>query len=167
MFNLKKTISLILSFVLIMSMCCISSYASEYTPPPGLPEGAIKIRDGIYAYTPPIAVYNSKYATISSVPAFGNIIQPNSLNGICIEDGEPWLKISTSRGLYINFVGNGQSIFGSNIFDWVCTGSDFNMVYYVDGPSFGMVEGYGYQTQITSISSAASNVRVSIHSGTR
>lgn len=150
MLKFKKLVSLVLVVVMAVSVGCVSVLAADEIPA-DLPEGTIKIAEGIYAYTPKIATYNRVDKTnIGTVPGFGNIIQPAKFSNIIVEQEHDYIRLKCSQSIRVNFVHGTQSIFGTNLFDWPAIGGDFSTTYYIEADYYNIHRGVGYQLQCTS-----------------
>lgn len=184
--SFKKVSSLLLVFVLALSMTTISyafgenfdvpeGYTFEnYIPPEGytfdendvpsdLPEGTIKIGYGIYLYTPEIETCNSiEDALVGTVPAIGTIIQPYILNNIKLDTGHRYIWCKSSAPCKINFVRGNISVFGQDYYSWPNLGSSWVII---DALAYNMLNGVAYQAQLTGVSDVPrSNVRITIES---
>lgn len=155
----RKFTALALTIVIFMSMGCLGTFAQDEIPA-DLPKGTIKIADGIYKYTPPMATYNSRHWTnIGTVPALGTIIQPSAFNNIVVDPGDNYLCVSASDVIRINFVGGTQSVFGSNVMSWPAIGGPERSIYFIGTAGNNFVVNRSYQLQCTSqIASSLRNV---------
>lgn len=153
----KKFLAIVMSVIICISMNCISAFAYDELAAE-LPEGAVKIAEGIYVYTPPYALHNdSGEINIGTVPGYGNIIQPGMFNNIIVDEGHNWLHVRCSNTIKINFVRGNQNVFGTNLFDWPTVGGDINSTYYIHADSYNIARNVAYQLQCTSISDNAQN----------
>lgn len=148
----KKIIVMSLVCVLTLSLLCCGVSANSNEIPDDLPEGTIKISEGIYAYTSPVMpINNTGYVDIGTVPAYGYIVQPSALNNIIVDSGHKYLLINASDMIKINFVSWTQTIFGADLSGWPSVGGDLATTYYIQVDSFDFVRGVSYQAQCTSI----------------
>lgn len=160
---MKKLLSMLLICVMVISMGCITTFA-ESDIPSDLPEGTVKIAEGIYMYTPAesdVMPLNSlDWVTIPTVPAYGTIVQPSSLSNIIVGTSDNYICIQSSASIRINLVRNNTSIFGTNIGNWPKIGGSTTTTYYIEADYYNINKGVAYQMQCTSANTAKSNVRV-------
>lgn len=155
----KKIIAMGLVCVLTLSLLCCGVSANSNEIPNDLPEGTIKISEGIYAYTSPVMPINDTYTVnIGTVPAYGYIIQPAALNNIIVDSGHKYLLINASDMIKINFVNGTQTVFGSDISTWPSVGGNFATTYYIQVDSFDFRFDVPYQAQCTSVNDLARRV---------
>lgn len=153
----KRTFGVVLAAVMtISSMLCINAFAANTVRdeiPEGLPAGAYKVYEGIYAvdnYSEimPLGDYDS--VNIGDVPARGGIVYANGLNSVYIDPGDKWICMNSSAYMYINFVTGNTSIFGANYLQWPTIGSSSKTTYYIDVEYYGFKTGTAYAMQCTS-----------------
>ena len=152
---------IILGLVCMFSFTCMSIgvVASADVIPDDLPEGTVKIAEGIYAYTSPVMPINdSGYVDIGTVPSFGNIIQPWAFNNIIVETNHNYIRVQASDSIRINFVRGNQSVFGANLFDWPSIGGSIATTYYIEADYYNIQKGVSYQLQCTSINDLTRDV---------
>lgn len=161
----KKIFALILTTILCLTMSWTVAFATDEIPA-GLPDGAIKIADGIYAYTPSATPRNYIGRTnIGTVPAYGTIVQPSAFSDTSIDVGHNWWCVQCTKAILINFVGGTHSVFGSDCRQWVSVGGNYDTIYYIDADTYNITRGREYQLQCTSVSASAdTNVEISIWS---
>ena len=144
-------------------MLGICAYAKDDVPD-DLPEGTIKIAEGIYAYTPSegdVAPANSfDWTTIESIPQYGTIVQPASLSNVIVDNGDKYMCLQATKSIRINLVRNNTSIFGTNMGAWPKIGGSSVTTYYIEAAYYNISTGVAYQMQCTSASSALSNVQI-------
>ena len=101
--NFQKKLSVLLAFVLCLSMSCFGVLA-ENEIPSDLPEGTIKIAEGIYAYTSSVALLNTiGPVNIGTVPAYGNIIQPGQFSNVIVNTGHRYICIKSTQSILDSF----------------------------------------------------------------
>ncbi len=152
---------IILGLVCMFSFTCMSIgvVASADVIPDDLPEGTVKIAEGIYAYTSPVMPINdSGYINIGKVPAFGNIIQPAAFNNIVVGTNHNYIRVQASDSIKINFVRGTQSVFGANLFAWPSIGGNISTTYYIEADYYNIQKGVSYQLQCTSINDLTRDV---------
>ena len=155
----KKIVAMCLTAIMALSAMSVCAFASTDVIPDDLPEGTVKIAEGIYAYTSPVMPINdSGYVNIGIVPAFGNIIQPAAFNNIVVETNHNYIRVQASDEIRINFVRGTQSVFGANLFDWPSIGGSIVTTYYIEADYYNIQKGVPYQLQCTSTSSLTRNV---------
>ncbi|MBE7062729.1 MAG: hypothetical protein E7390_02930 [Ruminococcaceae bacterium] len=161
----KKIWAMILSIVMCLTMSYTATFAVEEIPV-GLPEGAVKIAEGIYAYTPSFATCNYiDWTNIGNVSAFGTIDQPPAFANVTVNKNHNWLCIQCTDAIRVNFVGGTHSVFGANCMNWVSVGGNASTIYYIDADTYSITRGLGYQLQCTSVSATvATNVEIKIWS---
>ena len=163
----KKAIGIMLATIMTMSVMSIGAFAATDEIPEGLPEGAYKVYDGIYAvdnYNTP-ALLNTLEDVYVAVPSYGIIAQPNALSNIIVENGHKWLCITSSEYIRINFVYGNTSIFGASLYDWPRIGSAATTTYFIETDYYGFQTGVPYKMQLTSTNDFSySSVKICIKS---
>lgn len=150
----RKLLSMLLAISLVFSIGAMSAMASEDEIPASLPEGTIKIAEGIYAYTPDVmpADYSSNgFINIGEVPEFNNSSQPGAFNNIIVDDNDEFLCFKCKSYIRVNLVSGTQSVFGANMANWPAVGSTNGATtYYVGIDSYNIRSNVAYQLQCTS-----------------
>lgn len=166
----KRTFGVVLAAVMtVSSMLCINAFAANTLRdeiPEGLPAGAYKVYEGIYAvdnYSEIMPLGDYTNVNIGDVPARGSIVEANGLNMIYIDSGDKWLCIRSSAYMYINFVAGNTSIFGANYLQWPTIGSSSSTTYYIDVEYYNFEVDTAYTMLCTSGNGTShSNVIVSL-----
>ena len=162
--NFQKKLSVLLAFVLCLSMSCFGVLA-ENEIPSDLPEGTIKLAEGIYAYTSSVALLNTiGPVNIGTVPAYGNIIQPGQFSNVIVNTGHRYICIKSTQSILVNFVYGTQTIFGSQLYQWPQIGGSLTTTYFIDADYYNFTKGVPYQLQCTSINDLPrQNTQIHIH----
>ena len=163
--TLKRTFGMMLAIVMtISSLCCVTAFANEEEIPEGLPAGAYKVAEGIYAVDSLIMPINDyEDVNIGSVPASGSIVQPGAMSRVIIDSGDKWLCVKSSEYIRINFVYKTTSIFGDNYLRWPSVGSNPNTTYFIDVDYYNFQTGVPYKMQCTSANgNSHSNVTMTL-----
>lgn len=159
----KRIISMVLAVATVLSFGCVSAFAANDVPA-DLPEGTVKVAEGIYKYEMPANAVEPcnhiDYTIIDSVPEYGKFVQPPVLSNVIVENGHKYLIMRISRDLRINLVRGKESIFGANIGDWPSIGGSINTKYYIEAAYYGIKTGVPYQMQLTSNGPERTNVTI-------
>lgn len=153
----RKLLSMLLAISLVFSIGAMSAFASDDEIPASLPEGTIKIAEGIYAYTPDVmpADYSSNgFVNIGTVPKFNTCSQPGVFNNIVVDSNDEFLCFKCDSNIRVNLVSATQNVFGYNMSNWPNVGSTNGATtYYVGINSYNIQSNVNYQLQCTSATS--------------
>lgn len=156
---IKKLVSMFLAAVLALSMGCVGVFAETDEIPADLPEGTIKIMEGVYAYTPEIEPYYAReWTTISqTIPALGNgILRPRNINDIRITSAsDRYLNMQASKGIKINLISGNYNIFGTDEYTWPTIGTSRQTIYYFAIDTLGIARNVTYQLECVSSTGSA------------
>ena len=155
MLKSKKLVSMLLAIITVLSISCVSVFANDTDEiPEGLPDGAYKVYDGIYA------VDNYKFPTLTRSwnegvnlgPVYpqGVISQPAALNAFTISSTDKWICLRSSEYIRVNFATSTTSIFGQSCFDWPKIGTSSSTTYFIETDYYNFVPNVRYQFQCTS-----------------
>lgn len=165
---MKKILSIMLMVCILITVGTVYAGESDHLPE-GIPAGAVKIAEGIYAIETALipnsgVVSRTRVETvIPSVPAYGTYIEPSDCT-VLLETGQNFIKATIDGGdIRVNFVGGGHSAFGSNMLNWINMGG--GVTYYIEAAYYNIANNVTYQMQCTSSTgSAQRNVGVTLSS---
>lgn len=163
----KKILAMSIAVIMAVSMMSLNTFAIDNEIPEGLPEGAYKVQDGIYAvdnYDISKTRSFHENVNIGTVYPLGQITQP--LNNFVVNSGHTWICIQSQNAyMRINFVRGNTSIFGSNYYSWPAIGTSSTTTYFIDADYYNFQKGVSYSMQCTSGNgNTYSNVTISIKS---
>ena len=165
----KRIISMVLAVATVLSFGCVSVFAANDVPA-DLPEGTVKIAEGIYMYEKPESAIETcnhiDWTIIDEVPQYGDITQPNVLSNVIVEKNHKYLIVRISRDMRVNLVRGTQSVFGSNMGNWPTMGGSKNKMYYIEASYYDIEKGVPYQMQLSSNGPARTNVEITYTSNT-
>ncbi len=150
----KKSISvLMVTVITLLTVFSMNIFAETDEIPDGLPVGAYKVQDGIYAvdnFVLPVARSFHQQVNIGTVYPLGQITQPSTLNNFTLGTNDAWICVRVDNAyMRINFVNGNTSIFGSNYNNWPAVGSSSTTTYFIEADYFGFRKSIPYQLQCT------------------
>lgn len=157
---------LLVAVMTVSSMLSTNGFAKDSINNNGLPEGAYKVYDGIYAVddnSDIISLTNYKDINIGTLPEDEIIVQPSAMGEISIDAGDKWLCIRSNAYMRINFVYQNTLMFGADYMQWPAIGASPNTIYYIDVEYHNFITGVPYAMQCMSgDGNAHNNVIISL-----